>query len=384
MTTLSIQVYSPLALGDDIFIGEYRDKINSYSHTISAIGGYDNASITINDNQNNIEEWIKFGLGRHIEVFNPGLVTIFEGFVNKITASLGTLQFTIGPLLDIGNHVAVSYTPIDTATDPPTTGVETLTDFTDDTDSQALYGQIEKIIPGNSAKDSSDAADILAKFFNDPSGPWPATSRDSNLSGGSGPSVQLDILGYWHWLNTYYYTDTNTGNRARSTKIQDLLAAEPNGIFSTDYSQITTNTDTIQRQNLGRETAQTIMLDVNKTGISNNRSLMGFYADRIFKYESVPTSYKYVQKLSDNRGVTDPATNMVRPWDVLPGKWIFYSDFLIGGSIPDSLATLQQDLRSGFIEQVRYDAAYGLSVNGIKLDDLGLFLEKLNLSNSGV
>ena len=382
MQTPYIKVFSPLAVGDK-FIKNLTDEISSYSHSILAMGGYDSATININDNPLSIEDWIKFGLGRHIEVTNGGLSIIFEGFVNKVTANL-SVEFTIGPLLDIGNHVAVSYTPIDTTLDPPASGTEMLTDFSDDTTSQALYGQIEKIISGNSAKDSSDAADILAKFLNDPSGPYPATSRDSNLSGGSGPSVQLEVLGYWHWLTTYYYTDTTTGTRARSTKIQDLLAAEPNGIFSTDYSQITTNSDTIQRQNLGRETAQTIMLDVNKTGISNNRSIMGFYADRIFHYESVPTTYEYTQRLSDNRGVIDTTNLMVKPWDVKPGKWIFYSDFLVGGSIPTTLATLQQDLRSGFIEQVRYDAPYGLSINGVKLDDLGLFLEKLNLVNGGI
>ena len=383
MLQLAINVYHPLTVSSN-FIGNITNKLNSYSHTISAMGGYDNAAITINDNQPNIEDWIQYGLGRHIEVSNPDLLTIFEGFVNKITASLGTLQFTIGPLLDIGNKIAVSYTPIDTSVDPPATGTETLTAFTDDTDSQALYGIIEKIIPGNSAKNASDAADILAKFLNDPAGPYPATSRDSNLQGGGGPSVQLEILGYWHWLTTYYYTDIITGTRPRSTKITKLLAAEPNGIFSTDYSQITDNTDTIKRQDLGRETAQTIMLNINKTGINNNRSFMGFYANRIFHYESVPTTYEYTQRLSDNRSIVNNVETMIKPWDVLPGKWIFYSDFLIGGTIPNSLTTLQKDLRSGFIESVRYDAPYGLSINGVKLDDLGLFLEKLNLVNGGI
>lgn len=382
MKHISIEAFDPL-VSSSTEVRNITNKVESYSHEILAMGGYDNASITINDNQEGVVGWLRQGLGRHIEIRDDSLQIIFEGFVNKIVAALGPLQFTIGPLLDIGNKVAVSYTPTDTATNPPTTGTETLTAFTDDTDSQLLYGIIEKILSGNSAKDSTEASDVLTKFLNDPAGPYPATSRDDNLQGSSGPNVQLEIKGYWHWLTTYYYTDTNTGDRARSTKITDLLAAEPNGIFSTNYSQITSNTDTIKRQDLGRETAQTIMLNVNKTGISNSRSTMGFYAGRVFNYSSVPTTYEYIQRLSDNKGVVDIGEITLKPWNVLPARWIFYADMFLDGAIPNSLEQLQRDLRSGFIESVRYDAPYGLSVNGVKLDDLGLFLEKLNLKNGG-
>lgn len=381
---ITIQVSSPLAGQVETLPFTLSEEVETYNHTIKAIGGYDTANITINDNQANLEDWLLYGLGKHIEVYNPDLEIIWEGFIDKIEVTLGPLQFSIGPLLDIGNSVRVVYTPKDNTTDPPTTGVETLTSFAGDTNSQNIYGIIQKVLSGNSAKDETDAENIRDKWLNDPAGPYPATSRQSNLTGSSGPNVTLSCLGYWHWLTTYYPDDTTSGNIARSDKIENVLADEPNGIFSTDYSQIETNTDTIAQQDDLKKTAQTILLDINKTGISSNRSLMGFYANRRFEYSSVPTDFVYVQRLSDNRGVTDKLNTIIPPWNIKPGQWIFYSDLLVGGAIPSNLAALQTDLRSGFIETVRFDAPYGASVDGVKLDSFGLFLEKLNLKNGGV
>jgi len=139
--SISIHVSQPLARGGN-WLFDVTGIQSSYSHTIQAVGGYWQANFTINDNQDNIEDWLADGLGRHIEVFNESQEMIWEGFVDEVSANLGALTVSRGMLLDIANRVSVVYTTVDTSTDPPTTGDQSETSVENDTTSQTKYGII--------------------------------------------------------------------------------------------------------------------------------------------------------------------------------------------------------------------------------------------------
>jgi len=79
--------------------GSVTGEIESYSHVLRALGGYWSASFTVNAGRDYIEEWLADRLGWHIEVYDEGGETIFEGFVNQIDAVLGGLAVTRGPLV---------------------------------------------------------------------------------------------------------------------------------------------------------------------------------------------------------------------------------------------------------------------------------------------
>jgi hypothetical protein len=69
----------------------------------------------------------------------------------------------------------------------------------------------------------------------------------------------------------------------------------------------------------------------------------------------------------------------VKPWNVLPGKWLEYTDFLIGGTTPTNF---REDSRIEFIEQVTYTMPWGLTHSGNKVGTLNQALAKLGLAGA--
>jgi hypothetical protein len=95
------------------------------------------------------------------------------------------------------------------------------------------------------------------------------------------------------------------------------------------------------------------------------RWLFGIYADRKAYYESVPTTFNYRYNTAEGLlGFYD--RGRINPWNVLPGKWLFFSDYSAGfGSYG---TPNRSDLRSLFIEQADYTAPFGLQLTGGRTD----------------
>ena len=107
--------------------------------------------------------------------------------------------------------------------------------------------------------------------------------------------------------------------------------------------------------------------------------LFGVYDDRVPVYEQVPTTIEYYQKLSEDF-VTFESGLKVDPIDVLPGKWLYFTDLFIGEPEAD---TLSEDIRAMFIESVKYTYPQGLVLSGGKTDSLTQKLAKLGLAGIG-
>ena len=231
-----------------------------YSHEITADDGWWSASLSLTGTVDEMESWFNDGLNRHIEIYNPDMEKIFEGFVNQITYSAGTLTADRGPLMDIANRVSVLYTPILSGTEsPPITGTQTSTTIADNTVSQAKYGIIEKIFQAGQLY--PDAADNLRdSYLADMA--WPETSESIATGSTSEPTISIQILGYVHRLNCYVVQDITAVSVQLSDsdgtgKMQLLLADDPNGLFSTDYSQMEDNGELVQRYENENRTAWT-------------------------------------------------------------------------------------------------------------------------------
>lgn len=353
-------------------------KADSYSHVINAVGGYDSASITMTMRKIDAEDWFANGLGRHVEFYNHALVKKWEGFVNEIRIGVGALAASQGPMMDIVNRTAVVYQTVRYNTNPPIGGQKATTEQGNNTDSQTKFGILESALNGGEATETR--AESIRDTFLAERG-WPQSNKDINFSGGGNITVELSCLGYYHLLSKYTYQQiVNSGETNISTKIQNVLTADPSSRFSSDYSQIETNTTQInQFENEARDAWTVIQNAVVIGDGSGNRTLFGIYNDRKAKYETIPSSIALQTSLNAQRQQVETlAGSWVLPWDVRPGLWLTINDFLIGQVQPSEL---RRDQRNIFIERVTFTAPYGLSINGVQVETLPQLLAQYGLGS---
>lgn len=378
-TGLSLSLKSPL-VGSRSYPTVYlSDKASAYTHTISAFGGFDSAEIIIQGNQINVEELFDNGLVRHVQVHNHGLALAWEGFVNEIELVLGGLTITRGPVMNIANRVSVVYADDGTpGAGVPAIGARTVTAISDDTASQAIYGIIEKVL-STGPRDATEAVRERDTYLTEHA--YPPTSQQVTLGRtGNQAQVTLRCLGYFHWFDTYVYnwTPDPWATINLSTKLQRIVTADTNAIFSTDYSGITTNAFAVSEYEDDDMMAMALIKSlVALGGTSYERYLFNVYDDRKVWYYQAPSIHEYKWKLSDRtQNVYNVSGAVVNPWDVRPGKWLFVPDFLIGRTQPSNP---RLDPRMIFLESVTYDAPYGLSITGGKTDRLPQLLAELSL-----
>jgi len=197
-----ITVSNPLVTGG-AWIGTLPD-VDSYTHAVTATGGYSSASFTLKSSIATIEDWIEKGLARHIVVNDEAGQIVWEGFVNQVSVTQGYLRLTVGPLVDIANRVWSVYAPPDVTVNPPRAGARTVTAAVQDTVSQAKYGVIEKVLSSGTVE-TTVAEQIQDTYLAENAAP--KTSQE--IGDPSGPTVQIDCAGYYTWLDLVYYEDTD-------------------------------------------------------------------------------------------------------------------------------------------------------------------------------
>lgn len=392
-TGLSVTFKSPIWYAYQSTI-ESNNFISTYGHEIAADGGYKSAAITISANIRDIEDWVDRGLGRDVIVYSPEGLVIWNGFVNEIMGNFGFLQVKRGPLMNIANRVSVVYTPyVDITAEEPTTGETTETTIVEDDDSQTRYSIIEAVVnggtlmddatycgdgcvPENEAEELRDA--YLAEYKN------PETSHTISPSQGGEVSLTLNCLGYIEWLSHYVYNKESDLTVQVPTKIMQVLAADPNSMFSTDYKYISSTasylvlTPELENQN---KMAKSVIDEMVALGDANdNRTLFGIYNDRKAHYSAIPTEVEYqMQVQSRDMKIFSTGQNIVQPWNVSAGKWIRLIDFMPGRVLPSEL---RLDPRNVFIETVRYDAPYGLQVQGSRVSTVKQLMAKRGVSGA--
>jgi len=358
----------------------------SYSHTIAANGGYWSASITFSDTRSNMEEWLSQGLNRHIEVYGSELTKVWEGFVNQITYSAGTLSAVMGPLMDISNRASVVYTPIlDATISPPVLGVEQSTTIEDDDDSRALYGVLESVLSQGQLLDdetTDEAAQIRDTFLAESA--WPQSSEDLALGQSSEPSITLECLGYVHRFSRYVVQDLTAttvqiSNNAGTGKLQLAIAEDPNGMFPASYSKMENNGLLTSRYENTNRTAWDVMQQLVGVGdVNDDRYTLGVYNDRLVTYAPIPSDIEYQHRIGSSgmRFERYGSGQEIMPWNIRPARWSFLPDFLTGRS---ASSTMRRDPRNVFIEQVVYTAPWGIQISGNRIGRLDQKLAKLGM-----
>jgi hypothetical protein len=160
------------------------------------------------------------------------------------------------------------------------------------------------------------------------------------------------------------------------------LTADPNSIISTDYTKITANTLSIPAwENDDPIALAYIMGLVNLGDTAYNRYTFGIYANRRAYYDVMPSTQEYIWRVNDGGEIYTQYGEIVRPWDVLPARWVHIPDFMIG-RISDA-TQMRDDPRYMFIESVTYTAPYSLTLTGAKVSKMPQILGQLGLAGIG-
>jgi hypothetical protein len=304
---------------------------------------------------------------------------MFEGFVNSLSASLGTLTYERGPVMSVINRLIAIYTPVDYTASPPAKGPPTETTAADNEDSQREYAILEGVLQaGEDTQTGAERArDTQLRDL-----AQPAHASSVNTSGNNQPSVSLEVLGYGHRLDKYIYNDTTTAQVAISTKIGAALDADPNGLFSTERDLIETNSVLLSAEEDDNRTAWSVIKAVLPAGTADDyRTFFGIYEGRTPYYWSEPLDVRYKFRIADvNQEVLEHAGGTIaRPWGVRPGYWVLLPDFLAARLEPP--VDLRDDPRVFLVESVKYTAPYTVEFNGQRFGSIPQLLAKKGLGS---
>lgn len=389
-SSVSADIRDPLWRGGENAVN-ISNIMDNYRHNVLVDGGFWSASFNVGGDMGIAEDWLAEGLGKHLEVRNGSLTVIWEGFVNEVVVSLGRLEMTMGPILDVANSVDLVYSTVDTSGGGrPRVGVRANTGIVQDLDSQSRWGVRTKILSSGGV--NVDIAPQIRDLFIQENAQPPKTQRFSS-KGTAETKITVNCLGYYHWLDYVYDQMVVTGDRDASEKILDILSGtdaetslpyNPNSAWlpwDTFYVEAT-NTTQVKAWEEKHKLAKDLIDGVVVVGdASLNRWTFGIYENRRAYYRAAPTRVEYLQYLTGNAGtVLDADRNEVYPWDMRPGRWMLFPDFM---TTRRHSTDLRSDPRAMFIEGIDFTAPYTMTASAGPTARLDQMLGQLGLSGVG-
>lgn len=364
--------------GSNRFVDHSQD-VTSYDHSHAAMGGFWTANLTMRLPLAELEDWLENGVGRQVQVKGRGIKLAWEGLVNRVTVNVGGYNMNVGPYLDIANKVKLAYSIFLQLGGGNATGIRVATDYTSDALSVARYGILAKVFSVGSV-DTSAVTNLQALLLERYS--QPPRSEDLNLPGDTGLTyfdLKLECVGYAHLFQKYSYNSATTGTQNLSAKLTAIVAAEPNGLFS---SSVTTNTIQVPAyENDDAEAWGLIKAMIAMGDVSLNRYSFGVYENRRAVYKPVSNSVVYIRPLREGAAVIQDAQGgLLQPWEVRPGGYVLVTDLLPGKPVA---ATLNDDRRAIYADTVQYRMPDSLVINGAHSFKVEQRLAQLGISGVG-
>lgn len=347
----TISYYDLLPKGGS-WLGDMDISMQNWRHAISAFGGFESASFEITDKRSVLQDWILNGLFRPIIVKDNYLTTIWEGFIDSITINQAGLSVTHGPVTQIQNRIFAIYSGVDTSVYPPQVGVRKKTPTQNNLSSQAIWG-IWPFILSLAGVSDANSDQLVSMYLQEHGEP----EKNSNFSfSGNEISLTINCVGWSNVLKYPFNYTTNSGTVAIDARIKQVLAASPNsGWISSDYSRITANTTAVPQYENDDQLALEHLRGLTAMGdASLQRYVTGVYEDRKVVYAPVSSQIDYTLELGDpKRQVFDSGGNLIPPWKIRPGSWIFFSDFIPGLGSP--FTDFKKDPRMLRVETIQFD-----------------------------
>ena len=358
---------------------DHSQDVTSYDHSHAALGGFWSANLTMRLPLVELEDWLENGVGRQVQVKGRGTKLAWEGLVNRVTMNVGGYNMTVGPYLDIANKVKLAYSIFLQLGGGNATGIRVVTDYTSDALSIARYGILAKVFSVGGV-DTSAVANLQALLLERYS--QPPRSEDLNLPGDTGLiyfDLKLECIGYAHLFQKYSYNSATTGTQNLSAKLTAIVAAEPNGLFS---SSVTTNTIQVPAyENDDAEAWGLIKAMIAMGDVSLNRYSFGVYENRRAVYKPVSNSVVYIRPLREGAAVIQDAQGgLLQPWEVRPGGYVLVTDLLPG---KPTASTLNDDRRAIYADTVQYRMPDSLVINGAHSFKVEQRLAQLGISGVG-
>lgn len=335
MSGLSLIAYESLQDTGRLYGREFVDDLTAkherYNHTISAVGGFEQASFILKGNRDYLDAWFDEGLMRRIVLYNPEAVPVWEGYVHGMKYSVGSLQKTIS-VQGMVNRVYMRFAPLDASTN--VAGVP-ITLAYDDPESQSTWGVKGTVIRGGELTHEEAFAWARTILSVDSE---PQLGESINTTQSTMPNIEIAVKGYYTVLDWVPYLLTATGTLPAQQVIGDVLnyfdGVNP-GWISTDTGWMDWN---FRGERRGAEEYkscwQTITNIIKKGGAGGERWVGGVYQDRRFIYKAAE-DYRsiYGDYLFYSRRLDDPAQRIhsmagveVKPWDVLPDRILITVD----------------------------------------------------------
>lgn len=335
-----------------LWLGDIDISLESWRHSISAFGGFDSASFSISDSKEVMEDWIQNGLFRPIKIYDNNLQVVWEGFIDSITINQAGLSISHGPVTHIANRVYAIYSGVDVSVYPPEIGVRKKTPTINNTLSQDDWGIWQEILSLAGVTDAN--ADQLLDMYLAEHGE-PEINGDFSFTRGE-MSLSVECIGWFRTLNYPFNITDDTGFVTISTRIQEIIEAQPNSNWILEnFNRIIPNSTTVPYYENDDQLAMEQIRGLTAMGdVLNNRHIFGVYEDRQPVYEQASQEIDYVIDISDPRQlIFNTAGAVIDPWQVRPGKWVFFSDVMTG--LGPAYNDLHKDPRMLQIEQVSFD-----------------------------
>lgn len=229
-----------------------------YIHQILGMGGFHKAMVRGRAFESEFDAWLET-LGQTVTVHSAGAI-VWKGWIDTVICR-NEFARQAGPLSAMVNRVKLRYLEVDTTAVPPLQGRFAETEEVDGDVLKYGYWPAEVQSGALSSTVAEQCRDAWASRGQEVAGALEITGEQLEQ-----PEVELQCLGYWHRLNYHYdhRSVTAGGTVNLSDKIEDVLDADPNGLFS--ERSISVNTTQVQEYEDGQATAWEVIKELCSLG----------------------------------------------------------------------------------------------------------------------
>ncbi len=300
------------------FVTDLGESADSYTHTISDRFGFESCRIPFTCTLDEAIDWLQNGLMRSLIVSSPDAETVWEGFLETITVTIGQKKASLS-LRGMANFVHFLWTTIQGGP-----GGTTATATTASLLSQALYGRKDYL--GSLPKvTSTQVLNALAKTLATLCLPRSAEASAAATGEIGDIAIELTFAGWYATLDWNIVSNSSTTNTITNTQLTATWlpsVASINAFLSTDMSGIAYTGPLMPEYVAHYSTYKQVIEKLLGVGdASNNTLAYGVYEDRMFRAvtsaAATPATITYQEDASSGQ-ILDAYGAVVAPWDVRP------------------------------------------------------------------
>lgn len=263
------------------------------SYSFSVFGGCGEALLTATGGELNVLDAMNW-LRRPVTIYETRGVPVWWGYVHEIEIQQDALQLNVS-LDTMVNRVSVAYSFVEPGSQ--TVGTRKTTAWTDNLDSQTVYG-VKEFRASAGGMNNATAENYRNTILNNQAWPYGGVtqntkSRGRGNSGAHKPlSATLHCKGWWNTLGWKYYANPNTSSVSTTDQIAAIIAACGQFIPSSDIILASGIAGSEYRD--GDKTALAEILSLMAVGTTYGRRLLSdVWPNRAVRIYEEPALYPF-------------------------------------------------------------------------------------------